>query len=58
MRSRSLAKALCQADEADIQDHAAAQNIFTGSFLHTNYYYYGEANVRTDTPYSAAFMRV
>ena len=48
--------AFCQADEADIQDYAPAQNMFTGIFLHTTYYYYGEVEVRTNGPCSAAFV--
>ena len=37
----------CQAGEADIQDYAPVQNIFSGSFLHITYYYYGKTNANT-----------
>ena len=50
-----LEKAFCQAGEADIQDYVSAQNVIAWIFLHT-YYYYGEADVRTDRPCSAAFV--
>ena len=56
VRSRRFEKAFCHAVEADIQDYASAQNIFTGIFLHTTYYYYGEADVRADRLCSAAFV--
>ena len=41
---------ICQAGKGVIQDYASAQNVFTKIFLHTTYcyYYYSEADVRTD----------
>ena len=54
----AFSKALCQAGAANILDHSPSQNVFTESYLHTTYYYYyGEADVRTDVPCSAAFFR-
>ena len=40
-----FAKGFCRACEADIQEYTSAQNIFTGIFLHT-IYYYGEGGVQ------------
>ena len=50
-------KSFCQVSEADIQNYVPAQNVITGIFLHTtSYYYYGEVEVRTNGPCSAAFV--
>ena len=49
VRSRRFENGFCQAGEADIQDYTHVQNVFTGIFVHPNYYYYhGAADGRTD----------
>ena len=52
---RCFEKAFCQAGEVDIQDYVPAQNVFNGIFLHATYYY-GEADICTGRPLSAAFV--
>ena len=56
VRSQCFERAFCQAGDADIQDYAPGQNVFTGIFLDATYYYYGEADVCTDEPCSAVFV--
>ena len=56
VRSRRFKKAFYQAGEADIPNYAPVWDVFTGIFLYTTYYYYGEADVCTDGFCSAAFV--
>ena len=53
-----LQRHFSHAGEANIQDHAPAQNISTGIFQHTIYHYYSQRDVHTDVPCSAAFIQV
>ena len=53
-----FAKGFCHACEADIQEYTSAQNIFTGIFLRTIYYYYSEGHLYRRALLSSLYLGI